>query len=444
MRVAFETALFYRTMRQPLCACAGRKAVLYRCFDTAKFNKEGSRLKVSYKMTTLACYTGYVMGATVNCLPPLLYSAYHTRLGISLPLIGFLITLNFMVQIFVDLGSATVVRRIGYRPFAILGELFGVLGLLSLGLLPSILPSPYLGLVIGTVLAAIGSGLNEVIISPIVEAIPSEHKTGSMALLHSFYCWGHVAVVLLSTLYFRLMPDSLTMQLPILWALIPTFGLVLFTFVPICTMDEAGEGGMSAKSLLRLPLFYLFCILMLAGGAAELSIGQWSSFFAEEALGVSKTVGDLLGPCLFAVLMGLGRVFFGIFGDRLDLRLALAASSLLAILCYLTAALSPLPVVALIGCAASGLAVAIMWPGVLSLGAQLIPRGGTVMFVLFALGGDLGCTAGPGLVSLIANDSAGGIRRGLLCSLIFPVVMFSVSLGLFLYARAKRARERSL
>ena len=195
---------------------------------------------------------------------------------------------------------------------------------------------------------------------------------------------------------------------------------------------------MPARALLRQPLFYLLCILMLTGGAAELSIGQWASFFAEEALGVSKAIGDLLGPCLFAALMGLVRVLFGIFGDRFDLRLTLAASSLFAILCYLTAALSPIPIVALIGCAASGLAVAILWPGVLSLGAQLIPRGGTVMFVLFAFGGDLGCTAGPGLVSLIASDSACGIRRGLLVSLVFPAVMLLVSLGLYLYWRTRR------
>ncbi len=389
-------------------------------------------LKPNYKMTTLACYTGNVMSAAVNCLPPLLYSAYHATLGVSLTHIGFLISLNFMVQIIVDLVSATFVDRVGYRAFAITGELFGMLGLLALGILPSHLPNAYVGLLIGTVLAAMGSGLNEVIISPIIEAIPNEQKTGSMALLHSFYCWGHVAVVLLSTLYFTLTPASATLYLPVLWALVPLLSMLFFTFVPIRRLD-GGEEERRSASLLREPLFYLLSILMLTAGAAELAISEWASFFAENALHISKTMGDLLGPCLFAVLMGLGRVLFGIFGERIDLRLALALSSLLAVLCYLTAALAASPVVALLGCALSGIAVAIMWPGVLSLGARLLPHGGTVMFALFAFGGDLGCTVGPGLVSLLADNSAAGIRRGLLWATVFPLVMLIVSVWLYLF-----------
>ena len=377
------------------------------------------------------------MSAAVNCLPPLLYSAYHATLGVSLTRIGFLISLNFMVQILVDLVSATFVERVGYRAFAITAELFGMLGMLALGILPSLLPNAYTGLVIGTVLAAIGSGLNEVIISPIIEAIPGERKTGSMALLHSFYCWGHVAVVLLSTLYFTLTPDSLTLQLPLLWALVPLTSMLLFTFVPIRRLEEGG-GSARLASLLREPLFYLLGILMLTAGASELAISEWASFFAENALHVSKTVGDLLGPCLFAVLMGLGRVFFGIFGEKIDLRLALAFSSLLAVLCYLTAALAQNPVVALLGCAVSGIAVAIMWPGVLSLGARLLPHGGTVMFALFAFGGDLGCTVGPGLVSILADNSADGIRRGLLFAVCFPLVMLITSAWLYLKNLKKR------
>lgn len=388
-------------------------------------------------MTTLACYTGYVVLAAVNCLPPLLYSAYHRTLGISLPLIGALISLNFAVQIFVDLASAAYVRRVGYRPIAIAGELLAALGLLVLGILPMRLANPYIGLVIGTVLAAVGSGLNEVIISPIIQAIPSDHKTGSMALLHSFYCWGHVLVVLLSTLYFTLAPSNMTLYLPALFSLVPLTALVLFSLVPIRSLDEGG-GGMRVSALFRQPLFYLLLFLMVAAGAAELAISEWASFFAENALGVSKTMGDLLGPCLFAVLMGTGRVMFGILGERVDLRLALTLSSLLAVLCYLTAALAAHPVVALFGCAASGIAVAALWPGVLSLGARLLPRGGTVMFILFAFGGDLGCTTGPALVSLISRDSAAGIRRGLLWATVFPLVMLIVSAWLYIRKRAAR------
>ena len=393
-------------------------------------------MKPSYRSTAVACYMGYVVQAIVNCLPPLLYTAYHRELGVSLSLIGLLITLNFCVQISVDLLSALVSDRIGYRRMAILGEAFAALGLILLAVLPSILPSPYVGLVIGTVVAAMGAGTNEVIISPIIEALPFERKTSSMALLHSFYCWGHVAVVILSTLYFAVC--DATLMIPLFWASVPLLALVLFLFVPIRELKEDGKNA-PLRKVVASPYFLLLCILMLAAGASELGIAEWASFFAENALGVDKPLGDLLGPCLFAALMGVGRILFGLLGERIDLRLTLSVSSVLALACYLVAALAENPIIALLGCAMAGLFVAIMWPGIYSLGGSLIPSGGTAMFALFALAGDLGCTAGPSTVALAANGTATGLSGGLLLASLYPAVL---AVGAFVLYAVKHKRKR--
>lgn len=394
-------------------------------------------MKLSYRSTAVACYTGYVVQAIVNCLPPLLYTAFHRELGISLSLIGLLITLNFCIQISVDLLSAMISDRVGYRFMALLGEALAALGLVLLALLPPLLENPYLGLVIGTVVAAMGAGINEVIISPIIEALPFEKKTSSMALLHSFYCWGHVAVVLLSTLYFALTPSDAVLLIPLFWAIVPALGFFLFLFVPIRELREDGKNA-PLRSVVTSPYFLILCVLMLAAGASELGIAEWVSFFAENALGVDKTLGDLLGPCLFAALMGVGRILFGILGERLDLRLTLSVSACLALACYLIAALCKNPTVALLGCAMAGLFVAIMWPGVYSLGGSLIPSGGTAMFALFALAGDLGCTLGPSTVALAANGSPEGLSGGLLLASLYPAVLAIGAFSLYLLKKRQK------
>lgn len=411
----------------------GRHGIMMRIFAFTEYD-----MKPSYKTTAVACYMGYVVQAIVNCLPPLLYTAYHRELGVSLSMIGLLITLNFCVQISVDLLSALISDRVGYRRMALLGEALAALGLVLLAVLPSALPNPYVGLVIGTVVAAMGAGTNEVIISPIIEALPFEKKTSSMALLHSFYCWGHVAVVLLSTLYFAVAESGMILLIPLFWATVPLITLILFFFVPIRELREDGKNA-PLRRVIGSPYFLLLCILMLAAGASELGIAEWASFFAENALGVDKTVGDLLGPCLFAVLMGVGRVLFGILGERIDLRLALALSSALALVCYLIAALAANPIVALLGCAMAGLFVAILWPGIYSLAGSLIPSGGTAMFALFALAGDLGCTVGQSTVALAANEAAQGLSRGLLLASVYPAVLAVGALVLYMI-RKGRAR----
>lgn len=409
-------------------------------------------MTLTYKHTLYASYLGYITQAIVNNLSPLLFILFQRDFGISLDRIGMLISLNFIVQIITDLLAAKFIDRIGYRTGAVAAHILATAGLLLMGILPFLLPNPYLGIMIATVLSAIGGGLNEVLISPIVEFLPGDEKASAMSLLHSFYCWGHVAVVLLSTLYFQLAGTEHWQYLPILWAVIPFFNIFLFAGVPIRTMENQ-EQQVPLRQLFGRRLFILMLILMVCAGASEQAMSQWSSLFAESGLGVSKTAGDLLGPCAFAVLMGLSRVFYGIYGSKLDLKKALLLSGSLCILSYLLCIFSPLPILSLVGCALCGLSVGIMWPGTFSLSSKYFPLGGTAMFAVLALAGDVGCTSGPAVVGFISNGVEKGLisfskiffsggelteislKTGLLFAIIFPLILF---LGVFELKRRKQ------
>lgn len=415
-------------------------------------------MKFTYKHTLIACYIGYIAQAIVNNLAPLLYVTFSKQFGISLSQISLLITVNFALQILIDLASTFFVDRIGYRRSVILAELLATIGLCGLSLLPMLMPNKFVALLIATCFSAVGGGLIEVVVSPLVEAIPGEKKASVMGLLHSFYCWGQVGVVLLSTLYFLLVGIENWQYLPLIWAAVPLVGAVLYSVVPIAMLNETEEKKSSPLSLLRQRMFWLLVVLMLAAGASELAIAQWASLFAEQGLGVSKTLGDLLGPCAFAVLMGLGRVLYSRFGAQGRLELYLTGSFLLCVASYLLIVFAPTPVLSLVGCAIAGFSVAVMWPGTYSLGAERMPRGGTAMFALFALAGDVGCTAGPDLVGLVSDaveagrlsflsgllgqDASTGLKAGILLTAIFPLVAFFCSLGLLL-ARRRRQRQRT-
>lgn len=361
-------------------------------------------MRLTYRHTFCAACIGYIVQAVINNLAPLLFVAFQQGFGLSRLQITTLITVNFLIQLSVDLLAARYVDRWGYRRAAVLSQLLATAGLVGLGVLPYLL-TPYAGLLAATVLCALGGGLLEVIISPIVEALPSESKSGSMSLLHSFYCWGCVLVIGLSTAWFAAFGVTNWRWLAVLWALLPAGNLLFFARVPIHTLLAEAQQPTPLRSLLKNGGFWVMLGLMLCAGASEQAMSQWASLFAETGLGVSKTMGDLLGPCLFAVLMGSGRAFFG--RERgIPLPKAIAASALLCITSYLVAALSPWPLVALLGCGACGLSVAIFWPGVFSLCSAAFPTGGTAMFALQALAGDLGCASGPTVVGWV-SDAAG-------------------------------------
>lgn len=392
----------------------------------------------SFKPTLAACCTCSAAQAVVNNLPSLLFIVFNESLGVSLGQLSLLIAINFIVQIVVDITSTFIIDKIGYRPAILVAVGHTLAGLIFLGVLPAVLPSKFAALVISTVTSGIGAGLIDVVSSPIVEAIPGEQKAKFMGLLHSFYCWGHAVVILLSTLYFKLAGIENWQVLPLIWAIVPLISFIMFIFVPINTLKKMNTKS-SLITLAKQRTFWLMLVMMVCAGACELGMAQWASLFAEKALGVSKAVGDLLGPCAFALCMGIGRLFLSKFGDRLRLDKWLLGSFSLCLACYLTSAIIPHPIVGLIGCAACGISVSILWPATLTLGARRLPGSGTAMFALFALAGDVGCTAGPNVIGIIseaitksgvsfdsgifAGDSTTlGMKLGMMFACIFPII----------------------
>ena len=375
----------------------------------------------NFSHTIYASYLGYICQAVINNFAPLLFLTFRSAFGLDLQSITLLTTVNFLVQLGVDLLSAKLVDRIGYRVCLVAAHVFAVLGLLGLAVLPAIL-SPYAGLMICVVLYAIGGGIIEVLISPVVEACPTEKKEAAMSLLHSFYCWGHVAVVLISTAFFRLFGIENWRILACLWALIPACNAVYFTVVPLYPI-AAEQERMPLRKLLKCKVFWLLIVLMVCAGASEQAVSQWVSAFAESALQISKTAGDLLGVCAFAVMMGTARALYGKFSDQIPLKKMMVFSALLCIGCYCLAAFGGSAVLGLLGCAICGFSVGIFWPGTFSVGAGALPGGGTAMYALMALAGDLGCASGPTVVGLAADAFGGDLRKGIAAAIVFPIVM---------------------
>ena len=384
--------------------------------------------KLTYRHTQYASYLGYVTQAIVNNLAPLLFVIFQSQFEIPLGKITLLITTNFCFQLVVDFIAARIVDKIGYRPCIIAAHIFSAAGLVGMALLPHAFPDPYYGLLTAVLLYAVGGGLIEVQISPIVEACPTENKASVMSLLHSFYCWGTVGVILISTGFLAIFGRENWEILACLWALLPLCNAVFFAKVPIAQLNENGS-SMSLSKLVRTRAFWIFIILMVASGAAEQSMSQWASTFAEQGLGVSKAIGDLAGPCLFSIMMGCSRVFYAKFSEKINLTHFIIGSCVLCIAAYLLAALAPNPVLGLVGCGLCGLSVGILWPGVFATASERIPTGGTAMFAYLALAGDLGCSCGPTLVGMAAGAFGDNLSIGLLFALIFPVVLIIGSLA---------------
>lgn len=384
--------------------------------------------------TKIACYTGYIVQGIINNIAPLLFVIFSDKFNITLAKLSLLITINFATQLAVDTISIKFVDKIGYKPLAIASQGIAFLGLASLGVLPNILNNSYLGIVISIMLSAIGSGITEVIISPIVESIPGEKKTAEMSLLHSFYCWGQVGVVLFTTIMIKLLGNDLWFIAPIIWSLIPLINTINFISVPIKPNLTSEEKTPFFKMLFS-KQFILLILIMISSGASEIGMSQWSSYFAEAGLKVSKMTGDLLGPCLFAVLMGTGRMIFGFVGEKINLKTALSTSALLCAICYLGTCFINNSVFSLLTCAITGITVSIMWPATLSLAAKLFPKGGGSMYSVLALSGDTGCTLGPWFISFMtlkmsADPSSGeALKIGLGFGALFPILMiFAISM----------------
>lgn len=392
-------------------------------------------MKNQYNKTITACFVGYIVQAVVNNFTPLLFLFFQKSYHVPLSQITLLVTFNFGIQLLVDLLSVGFIDKIGYRASMVIAHVLSAAGLVLLTVLPDGLPTPLVGILIAVMIYAIGGGLLEVLVSPVVEACPSDNKEKAMSMLHSFYCWGHAGVVFISTLFFYVAGIENWKILAIIWALIPVGNAIVFTRVPIATLIEDVESGLGLKELFRMKIFWILLVMMICAGASEQAVSQWASTFAEKGLGISKTAGDLAGPMAFAILMGTSRLFYGKYGDRIHLERFMVYSSLLCILSYLGISLFPVPLLSLIACAVCGLSVGIMWPGTFSKASAALPKGGTAMFALLALGGDIGCSGGPTLVGMVSGALGDNLKIGVLAGIIFPALLL---MGIILCGKMKR------
>lgn len=388
-----------------------------------------------YNKTITACFVGYIVQAVVNNFTPLLFLFFQRSYHIPLSQITLLVTFNFGIQLLVDLVSVGFVDKIGYRASMIMAHVLAAAGLILLTILPEVLPSPFAGILIAVMIYAVGGGLLEVLVSPVVEACPSDNKEKAMSMLHSFYCWGYAGVVLLSTLFFHVAGIGNWKILALIWALIPIGNAFAFASVPMAPLIEDGESGLQLKELFRLKIFWVLLVMMICAGASEQAVSQWASTFAEKGLGISKTAGDLAGPLAFALLMGTSRLFYGRYGDRIDLDRFMVYSCCLCILSYLGISLLPMLQLSLAACAVCGLSVGIMWPGTFSKASAALPKGGTAMFALLALGGDIGCSGGPTLVGMVSGALGDDLKMGVLAGILFPVLLLA---GVILCGKTKK------
>lgn len=375
-----------------------------------------------YQKTLAACYLGFVTQAIAANFAPLLFLTFQNTYGISLEKIALIPVVFYLTQLLIDLGATKFADKIGYRICVVTSQVVSAAGLVLLAIPPEILPLPFLGILIAVIFYAVGSGLVEVLVSPIVEACPFENKDGRMSLLHSFYCWGAVGVILGSTLFFAVFGIEHWRILTLIWALVPLVNIFQFLTCPIERLAEDGE-SLPLGKLFRMPLLWMMILLMICSGASEATMAQWASAFTESALGVSKTVGDLAGPCLFAAFMGISRILYGKMSTKLNLTKAMLLSGLLCVACYLLASLSPLPILGLAGCALCGFSVGIMWPGTISLSSQKCPQGGTAMFAVLALAGDFGSTVSPAIAGSLSEMAGGNLKAGLLAATFFPILL---------------------
>ena len=390
---------------------------------------KGKGIRGNYNHTIYASYLGYITQAIVNNFVPLLLLTFQNMFQISLEKISLLVTINFGVQLLTDMLAVKYVDKIGYRASAVFAHIMAAIGLVGLAVFSYIFPSEYIGIIVAVICYAIGGGLIEVLISPIVEACPTERKEATMSLLHSFYCWGHVFVVIFSTVFFSIFGIENWRILACIWAIIPLINSFYFSKVPIATLVDEAE-KMPFLTLLKSKLFWLFVLLMVCAGASEHSMSQWASAFAESGLKVSKTIGDLAGPCLFATMMGIARVIYSKYSEKISLHRFMVGSSILCVIGYLLASLSPNPFVGFVGVGIIGLSVGILWPGTFSIAAKGIPKGGTALFALLALAGDLGCSAGPTVVGMVSGAFNDDLRKGILYAILFPILLL-IGLGSF-------------
>ncbi len=393
--------------------------------------------KLGFKHTFISCYIGVFAQSVVCCFMPLLFVTFNREFGIPLAQITLLVTVNFLSQLATDTVSIFVIDKVGYRRAGLFAYLLVAVGLLGMGIVAPNMENVYLGLFVSTMLFSIGGGLLEVILSPIVEGCPSKNKAAAMSALHSMYGFGSAAVIIATTAFLWIFGIESWRHMAVLWAIIPLLNFIYYIFVPINDATQAKE-KMSIKELFSDKKFWGFALIMMCGGASEIGISQWASAFAESSLGISKTAGDILGSCAFSIMMALSRITYSKFANRLDLSRCIIGCGVFAVLCYLVAALSPIPMLALVACGLCGFAVGILWPGSLSLASAAYPTGGASLFAVMALSGDVGCTLGPSVVGFAATIFGGELKAGLLAGAFFPCLLV---VGLKVLGKKKKSKK---
>lgn len=384
-------------------------------------------MQQSYTRLKAACYMTNISMAVVCNLPPLLFLTFRSLYGISYSLLGLLVLVNFCTQLGIDLAFSFFSRRFNIPLAVKLTPALTVAGLFLYAVWPWLFPdSVYVGLVVGTVLFSVAAGLAEVLISPVIAALPSKDPDRAMSGLHSAYAWGAVGVVLLGTVLLLVFGMTNWPWLVLLFALVPLTGFVLYmgqTIPPLQTEEQAG----GALRLLRQPGLWLCVLCIFCGGAAEVTMAQWASSYLEQALGISKVWGDVFGVALFSVTLGLGRTLYAKRGRHIARVLTLGAAG--AAVCYLTAAVCDQPLVGLAACAFTGLCVSMLWPGSLVVATDRFPTGGVFIYAMMAAGGDLGASVGPQLVGVITDltlaaggSEQQGLKLALLGGMLFPLL----------------------
>lgn len=377
-------------------------------------------MKLSYKATKISCYAGIANQAVIVNFAPLLFVVFARNFGLTMSQLASIITVNFVAQIIVDVLGVKYISKIGYRKILVSSQITSAIGFILMGILPFIM-DPYWGIIIATICYAIGSGLTEVILSPVIEALPGEGKVSSMTFLHSFYCWGHLYTVLFATLYFNIFGVENWRYLSFYWALLPIITAFVFMKAPIVTLDEKVKEKTRLRDIFSSLTFWIFMILMVSSGAGEQSMAQWASMFAQESLKVSKNVGDILGPSIFALTMAISRILYGKIGEKMGIEKSLILYAGLGIFSFLTATVFKNPYINLLGCGICGFSLGVMWPVVLSFGAKKFPAGGTAIFALFSVAGDIGCSFGPELVARVTEITT--FKTGLMSGAIFPATI---------------------
>ena len=373
-----------------------------------------------YLPTKIASYVGFVVQAVINNFLPILFIVFQNVYGLSYEKLARIIVFNFATQIIVDMCVPKIISALGYRKCAVMCQGLAALGLMMLGILPNIMENTYFAIIMSVMVYAFGSGLMEVALSPLVEGLPSKNKRGSMAILHSFYCWGQAFTVIVTTALVLGFGFKNWTYVPLVWASIPFFNMFAFLKVPIIEPDKT-EKRDGLLNLLRNDKFRLYMIMMLCAGAAEVAMAQWASLFAQNALGVSKVVGDLAGPCAFAVFMGTGRIWYALAAKKVSFKKTIIVMSIGACICYMMVAICNVAAVSLVFCAICGFTVSIAWPGIYSAGAVAFPKASAVMYSVFAMCGDTGCALGPWLIGIIADNL--GLNIGFAAASIFPIGM---------------------